>query len=143
MILVDSNIILYAEDKLSVYHEKARIWWDTQLSGQEPVGLAWATILSYIRICTNPRAILHPITVDAALQTVRDWLAQPCVHILQPTEQHWEIFSRLLKVNGYAANLTMDAHLAALAIEYGCELYSADTDFSKFHGLRWKNPLKG
>jgi hypothetical protein len=41
-----------------------------------------------------------------------------------------------------AGNLTTDIHLAALAIERGLVLCSADTDFSRFPGLKWKNPLK-
>ena len=142
MILVDSNLILYAEDKLSVHHEKARNWWDAQLSGRDSVGLPWSVILSYIRISTNPRVIQKPLSIRAAAETVNRWLNQPCVHIIQPTENHWTILSDLLHSVGYAANLTMDAHLAALAIEYGCELCSADSDFSKFAKLRWKNPLR-
>ena len=35
----------------------------------------------------------------------------------------------------------MDAHLAALAIEHQAELHSNDTDFSRFSGLRWRNPI--
>jgi len=40
-----------------------------------------------------------------------------------------------------AGNLTTDAHLAAIAIEYQYELHSNDTDFARFPGLRWRNPL--
>jgi len=42
---------------------------------------------------------------------------------------------------GAAGNLVSDAHLAALAIEHGAELCSADRDFGRFPGLRWMNPL--
>lgn len=142
MILVDANLIFYAEDSLSLHHRAALAWWNGCLSGAEPVGLAWQTILCFVRITTHPRATRNPISVDEAIETVNRWLSQPCVRIIQPTERHWEILARFLHKNGSAANLTMDAHLAALAVEYGCELYSTDSDFSKFHGLRWKNPIK-
>jgi hypothetical protein len=34
-----------------------------------------------------------------------------------------------------------DAHIAALAIEHDATLYTADTDFRRFRGLRFVNPL--
>ncbi len=37
--------------------------------------------------------------------------------------------------------LVTDAQLAALTMEYGGILYTTDRDFSRFPGLRWKNPL--
>ena len=40
------------------------------------------------------------------------------------------------------AHLVPDAHLAALAIEHGLVLCSADADFARFPGLRWHNPLR-
>jgi len=43
---------------------------------------------------------------------------------------------------GTAANLTSDAHLSALAIEYGARLYSTDNDFKRFEALRWENPIE-
>ena len=38
-------------------------------------------------------------------------------------------------------NLVADAHLAALAIEHGLTLCSADRGFAGFPGLVWQNPL--
>jgi predicted nucleic acid-binding protein len=40
-----------------------------------------------------------------------------------------------------AGNPIPDAALAALAIEHGVTLASTDTDFARFRGLRWENPL--
>ena len=142
MILVDANILLYAENQDSSYHEVARRWWDTQLSGTAPVCLCWAVIGAFIRIGTNPRLFKHPLSLDRALARVQSWLDQPCTRIVQPTERHWNVFQKML-VNGQAlANLVSDAHLAALSVEHGCVLMSTDSDFSRFPGVRWRNPLK-
>ncbi|MDP8989800.1 MAG: PIN domain-containing protein [Acidobacteriota bacterium] len=65
----------------------------------------------------------------------------PGVQILTPGEFHAEIFFRLIEQVGTAGDLTTDAHLAALAIEYRGELASTDTDFARFAGLRWFNPV--
>jgi len=76
-----------------------------------------------------------------ALELIDEWLANPNSIVLQPTNRHSAILSGLLDEAGTAGNLTTDAHLAALAIEYGAEVCSADNDFRRFRGLRWFNPL--
>jgi len=97
----------------------------------------------------NPSAVTHgkptgrgilenPMRVSDAIPRVRAWLKQPRVRILTPGERHGDILFALLEHLGTAANLTTDAHLAALAIEYQAELVSTDADFP---GLRWFNPL--
>ena len=142
MILVDANILLYAEDQLSAHHERAREWWDAQLSGVSPVCLCWPVLDAFIRIGTNPRVFEHPLSLDQAITRVQSWLDQPCTRIIHPTDRHWIVFQKMLIEGQAVANLMTDAHLAALASEHGCELISTDTDFSRFPGVRWKNPLK-
>lgn len=142
MILVDTNILIYAEDKHSPKHEKARQWWDTQLSGESPVCLCWPILASFIRLCTNKQVFLKPLTMKQAITRVQSWIDQPCVRLVHPTESHWQIFKTMLLDGQAHANLVVDAHLAALAVEHGCTLYSTDSDFSRFPQLKWKNPLK-
>jgi len=142
MILVDTNILLYAEDRLSPLHEDARQWWDTQLSGESPVCLCWPVLTAFVRISTNRQVFKKPLSLEQALKRVESWLDQPCVRLINPTESHWHIFRSMLLDGQAKANLVADAHLAALSIENGCLLYSTDSDFSRFPKLKWKNPLK-
>jgi toxin-antitoxin system PIN domain toxin len=142
MILVDANILLYAEDTLSDRHHAAREWWDQQLSGRDPVCLCWPALTAFVRIGTNAR--LHqrrPLSLSEAIERVQSWLNQPCTRLITPTEHHWSIFQRMLRQGNASANLVSDAHLAALAVEHGCELASTDTDFARFSDLDWVNPL--
>lgn len=141
MILVDANILLFAEDSLSVRHDEARAWWDAQLSGTEPVGLCWPVLTAFIRISTNARLHRRPLTLEEAIERTQSWFEQPCLRVLEPTEQHWAIFQRMLRGGNATANLVSDAHLAALAIEHDALLQSTDTDFARFPGLKWRNPL--
>ena len=141
MILVDVNIPIHAINRDSRHHDRVRAWWDARLSGTRPVGLAWAVCFGFVRILTNPRIVLPPLGVDEALAYVTSWLKQPCTRIVQPLDGHWDLAASLLKAAGTAANLTTDAHLAALAIQNGCELYTTDSDFARFPGLRWHNLL--
>jgi toxin-antitoxin system PIN domain toxin len=141
LILVDANILLYAEDSLSPVHQQARVWWDHQLSRSGPVCLCWTVVSAFIRIGTNPRVFEHPLSLEQALTRVQSWLDQPCTRVIRPTEQHWTIFQMMLKEGQAVANLVTDAHLAALAIEHGCDLASTDSDFARFPKLKWINPL--
>jgi toxin-antitoxin system PIN domain toxin len=141
MNLVDANILLYAEDSTSESHDRARIWWDEQLSGTDPICLCWPVLNAFIRIGTNTRLHLRPFTMKEAIEHVMIWLDQPCVRIVQPTDGHWRIFQKVLTNGKAIGNLVSDAHLAALAIEHNCVLQSTDADFSRFKGLKWQNPL--
>jgi len=141
MTLVDANILLYAENSQSSRHEASRVWWDAQLSGSEPVALCWPVLTAFIRIGTNPRLHKRPLTLQEAAERVQSWLDQPCTRILTPTEQHWSHFQRMLHSGNATANLVSDAHLAALAVEHNCILASTDSDFARFRGLKWRNPI--
>jgi uncharacterized protein len=142
VILVDANLVLYAEDALSPQHEAARTWWDAQLSGASPVCLSWGVLCAFIRISTNSRVYERPLDLDQAMSRVQSWLDQPCVRLVHPTERHWTVLHALLKEGQALANLVTDAHLAALAVQHGCTLMSTDGDFARFPKLKWSNPIK-
>ncbi len=141
MKLPDANVLIYAVDAGSKRHGAAREWLETTLSGTETIGFAWSVLLAFVRLTTSAQVFGAPLTADEALDYVDTWVAQPCTVILEPTERHPALLRELLADLGTAGNLTTDAHLAALAIEHGAELCSADADFSRFPGLRWMNPL--
>jgi toxin-antitoxin system PIN domain toxin len=143
MLIADLNLLLYATNADAPQHERARRWWESAVTGDENVGLAWIVILGFVRIATNPRIMSVPLTLAQALAIVGGWLAQPGIRVVEPTDRHWRILEELLAETGAAGNLTSDAHLAALAIEHGATLCSADRDFARFERLRWHNPLAG
>lgn len=141
MKLPDVNLLLYAFDSTSPRHQAARRWLEEILSAGETVAFAWVVLLAFVRLSTNPRVFDEPLSATAALDLVDGWLAQPCSTIVHPTERHPAVLRGLLEATGTAANLTTDAHLAALAIEHGAELQSSDSDYSRFPGLFWTDPL--
>ena len=141
MILVDANLLLYAEDSLSEHHEAARVWWDAQLSGADAVCLCWPVLVAFIRIGTNPRLHQRPLTLREACERVVSWLNQPCARLIHRTDEHWTLFQRMVTEGKATGNLVSDAHLAALAIEHNCVLCSTDADFARFAGLKWSNPI--
>ena len=142
MKLTDVNLLLYAFDELSPHHERARSWLEEQLSATETFAFAWSVLLAFARLGTSPRVFEAPLGIDEAFDLIDSWLEQPCATVVHPTERHSALLRELLGPLGSAGNLTTDAHLAALAIEHGAELCSADADFARFPRLRWSNPLE-
>jgi len=141
VILVDANLLIYAVDRDSPHHAPARRWLEETLSGSESVGLPWIAALAFIRITTHPAVMRKPLSAESAIGYVDGWLSQPYVKAIGPGEQHWQILRNLLLVSGSAGNLTSDAHLAALAIEHGATVASADSDFRRFAGVTHLSPL--
>jgi toxin-antitoxin system PIN domain toxin len=139
--LIDANLLIYAVNRDLPQHAAARSWLEDTFSQSEPVGLPWVVILAFLRLCTNPRVFTSPMSVERAIAYIDEWLALPAVSVVGPGLQHWSIFSTLLTQTGTAGNLTTDAHIAALAVESGCGIYSADNDFRRFPGVRHINPL--
>jgi len=139
--VVDLNVLLYAVNADAPEHQAARSWWEAALSGDEQIGLAWAVLLGFVRLSTRHGVLPRPLAVTDALAIVSDWLAQPVVTVLNPGDRHWETLRGLLETVGTAGNLTTDAHLASLAMEYDAGLCSTDRDFARFRSLTLVNPL--
>ena len=141
MIVPDVNLLVYAYSTGAPEHGRAREWWEDLLNGAEGVALPWATSLGFVRLVTSSRVLDRPMQSGKAIAVVRSWLDRANTEVLNPGPRHLEILARLLEAAGAAGSLTTDAHLAALSIEYQCELHSNDADFQRFPGLRWRNPL--
>jgi toxin-antitoxin system PIN domain toxin len=140
-VLVDANLLLWAHHRHFAHHDAARSWWAATLSDIPIVGIPWPTALAFLRISTHPRALTRPLPIEQAWAVVRGWLERPNVRSPVPTERHGDVLGRMLIGGRAAADHTSDAHLAALAIEWGMELLSADRDFARYPGLRWRDPL--
>jgi uncharacterized protein len=139
--LVDANLLLYAVDRMSPFHAPAAQWLTDQLNGPRRVGLPWQSLVAFVRISTHPRASATPLDPGAALRHVGDWLAPEVAWIPTPGPQHATVLVDLVQRYQLRGNLVSDAHLAALAIEHGLTLCSADSDFARFRELSWSNPL--
>lgn len=143
MIIPDINLLLYAYDSSSPWHGKAAAWWQSCLSGTEPIALLHVVVFGFVRVATNARAFLHPMTPVEAGGHVRSWLEQPPVRVLDPGPDHVRQTLKLLEDLGTAGNLVSDAQMAALAMDQDAVLHTADTDLIRFQGLRWFNPITG
>jgi toxin-antitoxin system PIN domain toxin len=141
--IVDANVLLYAVDADSRFHEAARGWLEDALNGPSRVGLPWASLLAFQRISTHPRAALSPLSPRKAWSYITEWLDADSAWVPAPGEKHAQILGRLIADGDLHGNLVTDAHLAALAIEHGVGICSADSDFARFTELTWVNPTAG
>lgn len=141
MILIDTNLWLHASLRESPHHRAAKAWLESVFNGDEAIAMPWSVVLAVLRISTQSRLMQHPLSPAQALELLEGWLQHPLVNLVQPGSGHWETLCQLIETAGTAGNLTSDAHLAALAIEHDCQLCSADSDFGRFPGLRFLNPL--
>lgn len=141
--LIDANLLLYAVDAAAPAHARAAAWLTERLNGEHRVGIPWESLTAFVRISTHPRATSRPLSADEAWAFVEDWLGVPNVWIPGPTDRHADVFGALVRTYQLTGNLVPDAHVAALAVEHGLQLCSADTDFARFTEIRWHNPVAG
>lgn len=142
MIVPDANLLLYAYDQTSPFHGKAKQWWEECLSGVEPVGLTHPVVFAFLRIATNARAFVSPLTLSKANGIVKEWLGAPPVQVLLPAPDHLQRTLDLLEQAASAGgNLVTDAQIAALAHACRATIHTADADFRRFKTVRTYYPL--
>ncbi len=141
MIVPDANLLLYAYDSTSRFHQPAAIWWQDCLSGAEPVGLCAVVLFAFLRIGTSRKAFEDPMTIEEAAEHVRSWLDRPVTDFLATQESDVVQALQWLEVAGSGGDLTTDAQIAAIAHRHRAIVHTADTDFDRFSDVRWRNPL--
>ena len=140
MKLVDANVLLYAVNEDAPRHCESRRWLDGALSGEATVAFAWIALLAFLRLSTKRNLFANPLSPTEAIERVEEWLAQPSATLVEPTARHLGIVRELLEPLGTGGNLVNDAHLAALALEFHCQIVSFDRDFSRFAGVKLETP---
>jgi uncharacterized protein len=141
--LLDANVLLYAYNVDSPHHEACRAWLESAFNdANEIIGLPWQTILAFVRIATNPRAVTQPLSSEAACGIVNQWLSRPNVTTVGYGDRFWALFSEQVAEGKVSGPLLTDAALAAIALEQGATLYSTDKDFRRFPALKLTDPLQ-
>jgi toxin-antitoxin system PIN domain toxin len=141
VIVLDANLLIYSYNSGSSHHAGARAWLENTLSSIEVVGLPWQAVSAFLRVMTNPKLPAERFDLEQAARIVDLWLAHPNVQVLTPGAGYWPLFRRMVIEGRAAGPRVSDAEIAALTMEYGGVLYTADRDFARFPGLRWENPL--
>jgi toxin-antitoxin system PIN domain toxin len=140
VILADVNVLVYAHRQDLPQHERISAWLGEEVESGRSFALCDASLTGFLRIVTNGRVFTSPTPLDVALQSIEELRGQPGAVHVSPGGRHWGLFAELCSNVGARANDIPDAYLAALAIESGSELVTADRGFGRFPGLRWSTP---
>jgi uncharacterized protein len=141
LILLDANVLLYAYDASSPMQARAARWLEEALEGNDPVGLPWVAAWAFVRISTNPRVQERPLLVDEAMGVIDELKAHAQVVMVGPGRRHWSLLAEQMRAGNVRGSGTTDAVLAALALEQGARLASADVGFRRFPEVVWVNPF--
>ncbi len=133
-------MLIYAVDSTSAFHKPAKTWLEDALNGTTRVGFPWVSLMEFQRITTHPRASANPLEPADAWSHVTEWLDADQSWVPEPGDRHGTILGKLIIEGSFGGNLVTDAHLAALALEFGVGICSFDSDFARFPELTWVNP---
>lgn len=138
---VDINVLVYAHRVESPHHAEYRSWLEEACDGDEPLGLPDLTLSGFIRIVTHRKIYREPTTLGDALAFIAELRAGDACLTIASGDRHWSLFEGLCRRIEATGNDIPDAFLAAIAIESGATLITADRGFGRFPGLRWRHPL--
>ena len=142
MIVVDTNILVYAHRRDSAFHPRAATCVRALAEGPDPWAFPWPCLHEFLAIVTSARVFKTPTPWPGARAQVEAWLASPSLRLLAEEEGYWDVLAELVGSSRVTGPKVHDARIAALALHHGAgELYSADRDFSRFASLVVRNPL--
>ena len=142
MIAIDSNILVYAHREDSSWHQAADRCLMSEAESGAPWAIPWPCIHEFLAIVTHPRIYDPPTPAPDALEQVHCWLEVPTLVMLAETAGYWRNLHDLLDASRVVGPRVHDARIAALCRQHGVtELWTADRDFNRFAGLRFRNPM--
>lgn len=142
MIALDTNLLVYAHRVDNPFHVAAAPLVGQLAAGRAAWAIPWPCLHEFYSIATNPRIHPVPTPIDVAIRQIEIWLESPTLLVLAENEQHWPQLRDLIGKGKVSGAMVHDARIAAICLSHGVrELWSADRDFSRFPGLRTRNPL--
>lgn len=144
MVVVDTNVLVYAADADSPFHAACREWLERRRTRPDAWYTSWSILYEFLRVTTHPRVMRRPWSAQSAWQFIAALLASPSVAVLVPTQRHSDVAGQLIsELPHLAGNIFHDAHTAILMREHGIkQICTRDTDFHQFHFLDVIDPLR-
>jgi len=144
MIAVDTNVLVYAHREDSQWHPQAYARIIELAEGRVPWAIPWPCVHEFLAISTHPKIYAPPTPLSLAIDQLESWLESPSLVLLTESERYWQEFRRILETGKIVGPQVHDARVASLCLLHGIsELWTADRDFSRFPGLKVRNPLFG
>lgn len=143
MVVVDTNVLVYAADEDSPFHAACLAWLEYRRARPDAWFTTWSILYEFLRVTTHQKVMRRPWSASEAWQFVTALLTSPGLGILIPSQRHAEIAEQVIaEVPHIAGNLLHDAHTAILMREHGIKsICTRDTDFHRFLFLEVIDPL--
>ncbi len=142
MIAVDSNLLVYAHREDSPWHSAAYACLVGLAESRRAWAIPWPCLHEFLAIVTHPRIYDPPTPLEKAIDQVEAWFESPSLVLLTESEDHWVRLNSLLRAGHIAGPRVHDARVAAICIQHGAsEIWTIDRDFSRFAGIKVRNPL--
>lgn len=144
MLVVDTNVLVYAADGDSPFHAACRAWLEHQRARPDAWYTTWAILYEFLRVITHPRVMRRPWSALAAWEFVAALLASPGLGVLVHTQRHADVAGQVIaELPHLAGNLLHDAHTAILMREHGIRrVCTRDTDFHQFPFVEVVDPVQ-
>jgi uncharacterized protein len=141
--VVDTNILVYAADRASPFHEGCAASVETWRSQTGAWFLTWGIVYEFLRVTTHPRVMRVPWTVEQAWGFIHALRASPGLGMLVPTDRHAAVLAETVTTMPWlAGNILHDTHTAVLMREHGIgRIYTRDADFHRFDFLEALDPV--
>jgi hypothetical protein len=144
VLVVDTNVLVYAADADSPFHASCHEWLERQRHRPDAWYTTWPILYEFLRVTTHPRVMRQPWSATAAWEFVAALLAAPGLGILVASQRHAEVAAQVLTELPYlVGNVVHDAHTAILMREHGIrQVCTRDTDFHRFPFVEVLDPLQ-
>jgi uncharacterized protein len=140
---IDVNLLLYAIDEKSPFHRQTLRFFEDLFSEGLPLYVTWDVIHSFLRIATNPRIFVEPLTPLAAIANIKKTVDHPLITMLSPSLESWNILAALTEEFHLRGNLIPDAVTASILQANGIKkIYTHDRDLWKFPALKPVDPFE-
>jgi uncharacterized protein len=134
VLVVDTNILVYAADQDSQWHALCNDWIERRRVQPDAWYVTWSILYEFMRVATHPRVLRKPWSAEQAISFASALLASPGLGVLVATERHADVAARVVgELPWLAGNLIHDAHTAILMREHGVSrICTRDADFHRF-----------
>lgn len=144
MLVVDTNVLVYAADTDAIDHDHCRALLDRLRGQPQPWHVTWGIVYEFLRVVTHPRVFQTPWTLGEAWHFLGALLAAPSASVLVATRRHDEVLATIVDdLPDLRGNLLHDTHTAVLMREHGVRrIVTRDADFRRFEFLEVLDPLE-
>lgn len=145
MSVIDTNILIYAADRDSRFHDRSRSLVEEWRESAAPWYLTWGILYEFLRVTTHIRVLREPWTLEEAMAFVDALLAAPAGGVLVPTGRHADVLGEAVsELPELSGNIVHEVTTAVLMREHGIRhIYTPGLDFHRFPWVEVMDPLSG